>query len=137
MKLRLFIGTMALIIGVACAPPTLYHWGNYENSLHKLMKDPTSLTQYGESLYEQIKIAESTGKIPPGIYAEYGYYLLTTEKNDDAIIWFEKEKSKWPESTFFMEKMIIICKNPNPNPNPNTKKDDASPSSKTDTRSTQ
>lgn len=130
MKSLLWIGTMVLITGVACSPPTLYQWGDYENSLYKLMKDPTSLTKYGESLHEQITSAESKGKVPPGIYAEYGYYLLTTQKNNDAIIWFEKEKSKWPESTFFMEKMILICKNPTP------KKDDKLTNSKNDSRST-
>lgn len=131
MKSRLWIGTLALLTCVACAPPTLYHWGNYENSLYQLMKEPTNLTKYGESLHEQITLAESRGKVPPGVYAEYGYYLLTIQKNNDAIIWFEKEKSKWPESTFFMEKMILICKNPNP------KKDDAPSNSQADARSTQ
>lgn len=131
MKSRLWISALALLTCVACAPPTLYHWGNYENSLYQLMKEPTSLTKYGESLHEQITSAESRGKVPPGVYAEYGYYLLTTQNNNDAIIWFEKEKLKWPESAFFMDKMILICKNTT------QKKDDALTNSKTDTRSTQ
>ena len=46
------------------------------------------------------------GKVPPGCYAEYGYALLEEGQRDVAIENFAKERDSWPESRFFMEKMI-------------------------------
>jgi hypothetical protein len=112
MKRRLLFGSIMLAISTACAPPTLYQWGNYEGSLYQLMKDPTSFDKYGLALNDQIVKTEATGNIPPGIYAEYGYYVVASRKHSEAIVWFEKEKSKWPESTLLMDKMILTCRNP-------------------------
>lgn len=109
MKYSLPIGALALASTIACTPPSLYDWGNYEGSLYQLMKDPTSLDQYGATLNRQITRAEVDGKVPPGIYAEYGYFLVTTHKPQEAVAWFQKEKAKWPESRILMDKMILTC----------------------------
>ena len=116
MKFGLLISALALAATTACAPPTRYHWGNYESSLYRLMKDPTNLNKYGVALNEQITKAETLGKVPPGIYAEYGYFLVTTQKHNEAVIWFQKEKTQWPESALLMDKMISNCQNPKANP---------------------
>ncbi len=112
MKYGLLAGALVLLATTACTPPTLYHWGDYEGSLYRLMKDPTSLDKYGLALNEQIVKAETLGNIPPGIYAEYGYFLMAAQKHNEAVPWFQKEKAKWPESTFLMDKMILTCQNP-------------------------
>lgn len=110
MRHGLLIGTLALIATTACAPPhSLYDWGNYEGSLYQLMKNTSSLNQYGIALNQQIVKAEAEGKVPPGIYAEYGYFLVTTQKPREAVVWFNKEKAKWPESSILMDKMILTC----------------------------
>ena len=44
--------------------------------------------------------------MPPGLYAELGYALLEEGQTKEAVGYFEKEKTKWPESGFLMDKMI-------------------------------
>ena len=60
----------------------------------------------GEVLAEVIEEGEAKGSVPPGIYAEYGHVLLDIGKAREAIIYFEKEKNVWPESSMLMDKMI-------------------------------
>ncbi len=102
-------GLMAL---VGCKPPQTYEWGNYESSLYTLMKDPTSLDKYGKALQRQIEDGEGSGKVPPGIYAEYGYFLSASNQPGEAIKYYEKEKQRWPESGRMMDKMILNCRSP-------------------------
>lgn len=99
-----------LLLLSACASPRLYEWGGYEPSLYKLMKNPQDVQKYGEKLLSTIERGESSGKVPPGLYAEYGYVLVQLNKPQEAIAFFEKEKTHWPESSVFMNKMIISCK---------------------------
>lgn len=47
--------------------------------------------------------------MPPGIYAEYGEVLLEAGDTKQATVFFEKEKSTWPESTSFMTTMICVA----------------------------
>jgi hypothetical protein len=104
----------ALLALVGCKPPQTYEWGNYEGSLYGLMKDPSGLENYGHSLQKQIQDGEGTGKVPPGIYAEYGYFLTATNQSGDAIKYYEKEKQRWPESAHLMDKMISNSRSPRP-----------------------
>jgi hypothetical protein len=54
-----------------------------------------------------IEETETTGRIvPPGIYAEYGYGLFQTGQYQDAMQYFEKEKSSWAEAAPLMDRMI-------------------------------
>jgi len=40
------------------------------------------------------------------LYAEYAFALQETGRTDEAVIYFGKEKEKWPESTVIMDKML-------------------------------
>lgn len=114
MRYAVALSLVALFALVGCKPPQTYEWGNYEGSLYTLMKDPTSLDKYGRSLQKQIQDGEGSAKVPPGIYAEYGYFLTVTNQPGEAVKYFEKEKQRWPESTRLMDKMILGCKSPKP-----------------------
>ena len=116
MKSTLYAIPIGLLALTACKPPALYEWGAYEPSLYKLMKDPSSLEKYGLALQKQIANGESQGKVPPGIYAEYGYVLAQGNQRQLAIPYFEKEKQRWPESLLLMNKMIASCRAPKANP---------------------
>lgn len=89
---------------------TNYHWGSYEKSLYRYYKNPASVEELGEALAEVIEEGEAKGSVPPGIYAEYGHVLLTIGKAQEAIIYFEKEKNVWPESSMLMNNMIDFAK---------------------------
>ncbi|MCK5160943.1 MAG: DUF4810 domain-containing protein [Candidatus Aureabacteria bacterium] len=84
----------------------MYAWKNYESSLYKYYKDPTQKEKFIKNLEKIIKKSERKGKVPPGIYAEYGYMLYESQRYPDAIVYFQKEKNLWPESQCFMNKMI-------------------------------
>ncbi|ABR90449.1 Uncharacterized conserved protein [Janthinobacterium sp. Marseille] len=110
MRFRSFIVLSAVMILSACAAPSKYNWGNYEGSLYSYYKDTTKTAEHAAELQRTIVDSEATGKlVAPGLYAEYGFLMLQEGKSKDAIAQFEKEKAKWPESTYLMDNMIRIA----------------------------
>jgi hypothetical protein len=61
-----------------------------------------------ESDYQSIK--ESNEAVPPGFHAHLGYLYFQTGKTDQALQSFETEKSLFPESTIFMDRLIAKLK---------------------------
>jgi hypothetical protein len=119
------LAALALAAGAACAPKLTYQWGNYDRALYDLARAPENQEQYVQQLREIVTTCETEGtKVPPGIYAEYGYALFTLGQLDQAIGYYEKERATWPESNVFMEKMIRNTKRlrenrpPSPNDGP-------------------
>ena len=99
-----------LVLLVGCAS-TKYTWNSYDDNLYAYYKNPTQKERFIERLKQTIVKAEQTGKIPPGIYAEYGYMCFEGQNYKDAITYFQKERDLWPESQAFMDKMITNAKN--------------------------
>jgi len=85
---------------------THYAWNNYDAELYEHYKDPAQKEVFVQSLKEIIQLAESEGKVPPGIYAEYGFLLYEKGDTAQAVQYYQKEADKWPESKFLMTKMI-------------------------------
>lgn len=108
---RKIIVCFLLLTGLlgACAPKTLYHWGEYETNLYAYYKNPEALEALMEALDSAIIEGEKDKRIPPGLYAEYGFLLLVKEQRGKAVIYFNKEKTTWPESTVLMDKMISVA----------------------------
>ena len=110
------LGVALLCLGFnqGCKPAQTgtYRWGGYETSLHALAKDPAYFNQYGANLLKLLQDGEGSGKVPPGLYAEYGYFLLVSQKAPEAVLYFQKEKERWPESGFFMDRMIKLAAAP-------------------------
>ena len=113
MRVLLILGAAGALLLSGCATqPAKYSWGNYENSLYSYYKDPAKSAEYQAELASLITNSESSGKpVAPGLYAEYGFQLLQSGQNKDAIAQFEKEKAKWPESVYLMNNMIRIASN--------------------------
>ncbi|MCE2452119.1 MAG: DUF4810 domain-containing protein [Nitrospinae bacterium] len=105
---KLSVLLIAILIS-ACAQ-TKYHWGGYENALYRYYKSPVELENLAEELADVIAQGERDGKVPPGVYAEFGYILLIQGKNSEAITYFEKEKKLWPESARLMNTMLKTAK---------------------------
>lgn len=107
MRARLLAAAAAAAALSACVPQTRYHWGNYDDALYRHYKNPQERETFVESLRTNIQDAEQSGrKVPPGMYAEFGYALLEEGQAQAAVPWFQKEKATWPESTVLMDKMI-------------------------------
>jgi hypothetical protein len=120
MKKNLLTITVVLIGLVGCAPPNMYNWGGYSESVYAFHQQPAEKQKFIDALHLIITKNEEAGtRIPPGIYAEYGYMMLSAGKSGDAVVYFTKEMGAWPESTAFMKTMIAAAKNNRSNKNRN------------------
>lgn len=111
MRKRLFY-LLPLLAVTACTTPNppKYNWGNYSPALVALDADPTTAGDYEATLAKIVN--DPQGKVPPGIYAEYGYVLQQQGNTSDAIAMYAREKNAWPESAFLMDKMIAALQAP-------------------------
>lgn len=97
----------ALALLAGCAPRPYYGWGNYNEVLYAHYRAPQDREAFVAGLAATIRSVEEQGlRMPPGLYAEYGYALFEEGRGAEAVAYFEKEKALWPESRLFMDKMI-------------------------------
>lgn len=106
MKHRVSMVLVGLVVVLTGCSTTKYYWGSYETALYKHYKNPGDREYLGQQLAGVIERGERRDRVPPGIYAEYGYVLLVHGKAKEAIVYFEQEKRNWPESTHLMNIMI-------------------------------
>lgn len=104
----LFVLALALFCS-GCAAQTRYAWDGYDDRLYSYYKTPAESDQFMEALYEIILEGDAENRVPPGIYAEYGYMLYERGRYPEAITWYHKERAKWPESQLLMDKMIALA----------------------------
>jgi hypothetical protein len=106
-KHLVFAGLLAFTLS-ACAPQK-YNWGDYSSSLRDYYVDPTAEPAYEKALASLTSPSDGR-KVPPGLYAEYGYEELAHGDVAKAVALFEREKAAWPESAVFMDKAIAAAK---------------------------
>ena len=105
--MRLLLAFVSIVLLSGCTTSQgLYHWGNYEQAAYAYAKNPGEVDEYIESLNKIIVSGEEKNRVPPGLYAEYGYALMIMGRTDDAMLSFGKERDKWPESRRLMDLMI-------------------------------
>ena len=101
------VGTALALSLAACGQTTMYNWSGYDYALLKHYKDATTSEELATSLGNIIeKIERKEGNVPPGLYADYAYALYDSGQEDEALIYFLKEKEAWPESAKFMTNVI-------------------------------
>lgn len=103
---KLFLCSCILFLVAGCAPRTRYAWNNYDDKLYQHYKNPAEFDQFVEHLKEVIEDGKEDGKVPPGIFAEYGFALYEKGNFPEAARYFKLESDKWPESRVLMAKMI-------------------------------
>lgn len=111
MKLRkavlMLLVPAAALLAAGCGPKTLYSWRGYDDTLYGHYKNPQDHAKHIERMQKIVTETEAEGvKMPPGVYAEYGYALLEESRFDESVTYFKKEKETWPESAVIMDKMI-------------------------------
>lgn len=79
--------------------------------MYRHYKNPAEKEEFVQALKEILDNAEPEGKVPPGIYAEYGFVMYEQGNNQQAVFYFQKEANKWPESRAFMAKLIANVNN--------------------------
>lgn len=100
---------VSLMFVGGCAKNGLYYFGDYSHTLYNLEKnqDESSLVDHKAELEKIITRSESNAtRIPPGIYAELGYINLKTNDTNKAVEYFKKEAQLYPESKYFMDRLI-------------------------------
>lgn len=109
--INLFVFVALIAISSArCAHTTLYEWGKYDQRLYQYYKNPDGIDDVKEEIYQVIQKSEQSGeRVAPGLYAEYGFFLLESGESSQAVRFFEKERESWPESAQFMNQMIEAC----------------------------
>lgn len=96
-----------LTVGCASRGP-IYYWGDYSRSLYAYKKttDRDHLEKHKVALTNIIAVSNKRNKrVPPGIYCEYGYYLLQEGKTERALYYFDLEEKTYPESKVFVERL--------------------------------
>ena len=110
--IKAILPLIPLLAVTACVAPPKYNWGNYSIALVTMDNNAAATPAYTQSL-EKI-INNPDGKVPPGIYAEYGYMLQTQNEPKAAAAMYAREKAAWPESAPLMDKMILSLQNAPP-----------------------
>lgn len=110
MEKSLYILLVVLLTLIAGCTHTRYVWNDYDATLYNHYKEPAQVEQFSEALKNIVIESEEDKKVPPGIYAEYGYILYEQGYNAEAIQYFEKESRLWPESRVLMAKMTLNAK---------------------------
>lgn len=105
-----FIILCVCALGVsACAPPTQFYWGSYEDSLFSRQQHAGAGGEADATtvLLATINDAQAANmKVAPGIHADYGYLLFKQGRADEAIGEFQKEAALYPESNPLMQTMV-------------------------------
>jgi hypothetical protein len=103
------LAVLALLGLAACASPPLFYWGQYEESLYKRHTDASDQGQAEAFKMLELTIQEAEAKnsrVPPGVYADYGYLLFKQGKVEDAVVFFRKEAETYKESKYLMDSVI-------------------------------
>jgi hypothetical protein len=105
---RLLAPLLLALAATACTGPSSYYaWGSYNETLYAHYHAPQEREAWVAGLKATILEAEQqSARVPPGIYAEYGYALFEEGDTQNAVVYFKKEQDLWPEARFLMEKMI-------------------------------
>ena len=114
MKLALAVAVSLLL--TACATQkTLYTWGSYEDVIYASYNDPGKLApeQQIEKLEQDYqRVRASNTRVPPGWHAHLGYLYASVGKRDQAQQEFRTEKSEFPESAVFVDRLLANMSTP-------------------------
>ena len=105
----LLLAAISLIFG-SCAPTSsMYYWGDYSKTLYHYRKDANDEAQ-GKHMTELEAIVKGSKernlRVPPGVYCELGYMYAKKGNNKQAMELFALEKSTYPESTHFVDRLL-------------------------------
>jgi hypothetical protein len=96
--------------GCAQKSQALYNYGTYSQSYYAYKQEPSEASALAlqKSIEEAIANADkgTSGRVPPGMYANLGYLYLKAGNSSEAIASFDMEKKIYPEAAHFMDRMI-------------------------------
>ena len=110
MRKILYFTSIAIFLSSCSATKGLYSWSNYENATYSYLKkeDEKSIEgvieEYTKIIGEKKKGLR--GIPPPGIHADYGFFLMKQGNIKDAKLNLKKEISIYPESKIFIDRIL-------------------------------
>lgn len=107
---KLIIVSISIFLLASCSTQKpLYSWGKYETTSYNYLKnsDEKSTQELIENYQKIIENQKGTrGVVPPGVYADYGFVLLQTNKTAEGKIMLQKEIELYPESEIFIDRIL-------------------------------
>lgn len=104
-KARVFLGLNLLWMMGGCVSQQ-YVWRDYDEDLQSYYDHPNERDKLMKAIRKTLDQGEAQHRVPPGLCAEYGYLLFESGDHKLALQYYEKEKVLWPESAFFMDKIL-------------------------------
>ena len=89
----------------------MYDWDNYSEVTYNYVmgKDKKSRAEM-MTMYESIIVNGEdsiSGRVPPGVYADYGYMLVEQGNEIEGVEYLKKEIELYPSSEPFLRKIIV------------------------------
>ncbi len=108
---KILLASITVLAMSSCAttPNTLYAWHDYADKTYEYSKKPTDelKTQVLEEYRLMIEKQDGTRKtVPPGMYAEYGYMLYKSGKQEEGLKYMRQEIDLYPESEKYISRII-------------------------------
>lgn len=114
MKRTLPLLVVVMLIS-SCAKP-LYNWDTYNQDSYTHLKNSDDKSQRNLlKTYQKIidKPTGSRGVPPPGVYADYGFFLISLDRVDEGEAMLEKEIELYPESKVFIDLVLNMMRERN------------------------
>ncbi|MEQ1602541.1 MAG: DUF4810 domain-containing protein [Methylophilaceae bacterium] len=105
---------VAIVLSISgCATSPMYYWGNYSSTLYHYRKDASdeALNKHMAQLNAIVNVSKERHlRVPPGVYCELGYLNAKQGNNKQALELFILEKTTYPESTHFVDRLAESIK---------------------------
>ena len=104
----IFLVSFLVLYGCGTTSKDTFYWGNYSLTLYDYKKNPDekTLEAHKKEILSVIEYADKwERKVPPGVYAEYGYLLLKEGNETEGMEYLDKEVTLYPESSVFIERI--------------------------------
>lgn len=93
----------------ACASPSLYRWGIYEDLIYQGYRNPGSSDPVTDAarLAADVERTEAEGaRVPPGVHAHLGYLYFEQGDAERAAAHLRRERELFPESATFVDGLL-------------------------------
>ena len=107
-RLLVLVVTLA-VTGCATTskPPPIYYWGSYEEQIYSAHASASTRTVHDQIVaLEADRASAGTRRLPPGFHAQLGYLYSIDGQTDAAKAEFLAEKTAFPESAAFMDRLL-------------------------------
>lgn len=104
------LGATLLLGGCMATSKPLYQWDNYPAQVHGYFKGESPEAQIAALELQLQKIQANGNAAPPGLHAHLGMLYSKVGRDDQMVQQLELEKSRFPESTPFMNRLLAQFK---------------------------